>query len=241
MSQIQIGATKIDYNLKFTNRQKTMGLHIDLHDGLSIYAPKHLSIDEVEQNIHKKSKWIIKNIDKISEIKINLSQKEFLAGEKFPLRGRNYKLKVKRKENAKLTLSFYKGTFTSTMPNNISDEDYKIILKPLFLKFYHEKSGEIIKERVKNYEKYFDIKPQKIRIKELKNKWGTCTGKNNISLNWRLVFAKTSIIDYVVIHELCHLKHKNHSKKFWKEVEKMMPNYKENKEWLRIHGNTLNL
>jgi len=76
---------------------------------------------------------------------------------------------------------------------------------------------------------------------ELKNKWGTCTGKNNISLNWRLVFAKTSIIDYVVIHELCHLKHKNHSKKFWREVEKILPNYKDSKNWLRIHGNTLNL
>ena len=154
MSQIQIGATTIDYNLKFTNRQKTIGLQIDLHDGLSICAPKHLSIDEVEQNIHKKSKWIIKNIDKISEIKINLSRKEFLAGEKFPLRGRNYKLKVKRKENAKPTLSFYKGTFTATMPKGLSDEDHRIILRPLFLKFYRKKSGEIIKERVKKYQEY---------------------------------------------------------------------------------------
>jgi len=241
MSQIQIGATTIDYNLKFTNRQKTIGLQIDLHDGLSICAPKHLSIDEVEQNIHKKSKWIIKNIDKISEIKINLSQKEFLAGEKFPLRGRNYKLKVKRKENAKPTLSFCKGTFTATMPKGLSDEDHRIILRPLFLTFYQKKSEGIIKERVKKYQEYFDKKPEKIRVKELKNKWGTCTGKNNISINWRLVFAKTSIIDYVVVHELCHLKHKNHSKKFWREVEKILPNYKESKEWLRIHGNTLNI
>ncbi|MCK5029973.1 MAG: M48 family metallopeptidase [Thermoplasmatales archaeon] len=241
MSQIQIGTTKIDYNLKFTNRQKTIGLQIDLHDGLSVYAPKHLPINEVERNLHKKSKWIIKNIDKISEIKINLSQKEFLAGEKFLLRGRNYKLKVKRKENAKPNLTFYKGTFTAIMPNNISDDGYRIVLRPLFLKIYHKKSQEIIKERAEKYEKYFDKKPEKIRIKELKNKWGTCTGKNNISLNWRLVFAKTSIIDYVVVHELCHLKHKNHSNKFWKEVEKIIPNYKESKEWLRIHADTLNI
>lgn len=241
MNQIQIGTTKIDYSLKFTNREKTIGLHIDIDDGLSVYAPKHLSKDQVEKNLHKKSKWIIKNIDKISEIKINLSQKEFLAGEKFPLRGRNYKLKVIRKENTKPALSFYKGTFTATLPKNISDEDHRIILKPLFQKFYYKKSEEIIKERVKKYEKYFDIKPEKIRIKELKNKWGTCTGKNNISLNWRLVFAKTSIIDYVVVHELCHLKHKNHSKKFWREVEKILPNHKDSKNWLRIHGNTLNL
>ena len=80
MSQIQIGTTTIDYSLKYTNRQKTIDLLIDLHDGLSVYAPKQLSINEVEQNLHKKSKWIIKNIDKISEIKINLSRKEFLAG-----------------------------------------------------------------------------------------------------------------------------------------------------------------
>ncbi len=241
MSQIQIGATTIDYNLKYTNRQKTIGLQIDIHDGLSICAPKHLSIDEVEQTIHKKSKWIIKNIDKISEIKINLSQKEFLAGEKFPLRGRNYKLKIIRKENTEPSLCFYKGTFTAIIPEAVSYDEYREILRPLFLRFYHKKSQEILNERVKKYEIYFDKKPEKIRIKELKNTWGTCSGKNNISFNWRLVFAKTSIIDYVVIHELCHLKHKNHSKKFWKNIEKIMSNYKENKEWLRIHGNTLNI
>jgi hypothetical protein len=241
MNHIQIGATKIDYNLKFTNREKTIGLHIDIDDGLSVYAPKHLSIDQVEKKLYKKSKWIIKNIDKISEIKINLSQKEFLAGEKFLLRGRNYKLKVISKEDTQPTLDFYKGIFTATLPKGLSDEDHKIILKPLFLKFYQKKSEEIIKERIKKYEEYFNDKPGKIRIKELKNKWGTCTGKNNISLNWRLVFAKTSIIDYVVVHELCHLKHKNHSKKFWREVEKILPNYKESKNWLRIHGNTLNI
>jgi predicted metal-dependent hydrolase len=241
MNQIEIGTTKIDYNLRFTNREKTIGLHIDLDEGLSVYAPKHLSLDQVEQNLHKKSDWIIKNLDKISEIKINLSQKEFLAGEKFPLRGRNYKLKVIRKENTKPTLSFSKGVFTATVPEDISEEDHKRLLKPLFLKFYQKKSEEILKERIKKYEKYVDPKPENIRTKELKNKWGTCTGKNNISLNWKLVFAKTSIIDYVVVHELCHLAHKNHSKKFWKEVEKILPNYKESKEWLRIHGNTLNL
>ena len=241
MNQIQIGTTTIDYSLKYTNRQKTIDLQIDLHDGLSVYAPKQLSINEVEQNLHKKSKWIIKNIDKISEIKINLSQKEFLAGEKFLLRGRNYKLKIKRKENTKPNLTFYKGTFIATMPENIPDEDYQLILKPLFLKFYHQKAEEIVKERIKKYEKYFDTIPGKIRIKELKNKWGTCTGKNNISINWRLVFANTSIIDYVVVHEMCHLKNKSHSKKFWKDIEKILPSYRESKEWLRTNGDMLNL
>jgi len=175
MSQIQIGATTIDYNLKYTNRQKTIGLQIDIHDGLSICAPKHLSIDEVEQTIHKKSKWIIKNIDKISEIKINLSQKEFLAGEKFPLRGRNYKLKIIRKENTEPSLCFYKGTFTAIIPEAVSYDEYREILRPLFLRFYHKKSQEILNERVKKYEIYFDKKPEKIRIKELKNTWGTCS------------------------------------------------------------------
>ncbi|RLF56635.1 MAG: M48 family peptidase, partial [Thermoplasmata archaeon] len=164
-----------------------------------------------------------------------------LAGEKFPLRGRNYKLKIIRKENTEPSLCFYKGTFTAIIPEAVSYDEYREILRPLFLRFYHKKSQEMIMERVKKYEIYFDKKPEKIRTKELKNTWGTCSGRNNISFNWRLVFAKTSIIDYVVIHELCHLKHKNHSKKFWKNIEKIMSNYKENKEWLRIHGNTLNI
>ncbi|MBN2602648.1 MAG: M48 family metallopeptidase [Candidatus Thermoplasmatota archaeon] len=241
MNTITIGATQIDYNLKLTDRKKTIGLEIDLHEGLSVYAPKHLSINEIETSLQRKSRWIIKKIDKIAEIKRNLSRKEFLPGEKFQLRGRNYRLSVLRKENVLPTLDFKKGKFIAEVPKNLSEEDFEFILRPLFLEFYYEKARQIIDERVNKYTKYLDKKPNKVRIKELKNKWGTCSSKNSISINWRLVFAKTSIIDYVVVHELCHLKHKNHSKKFWKQVESILPNYKNCKEWLRVNSDSLNI
>jgi len=241
MNTITIGTTQIDYNLKLTDRKKTIGLEIDLHEGLSVYAPKHLSINEIETSLQKKSKWIIKKIDKIAEVRKNLSKKEFLPGEKFLLRGRNYRLIVLRKENVMPNLEFKKGKFIAEIPKNLPEDDYEFILRPLFLEFYYSKAQQIINERINKYTKYLDKKPQKVRVKELKNKWGTCSGKNGISINWRLVFAKTSIIDYVVVHELCHLKNKNHSKKFWKQVESILPNYKIYKEWLRINADSLNI
>ena len=241
MNTITIGTTQIDYNLKLTDRKKTIGLEIDLHEGLSVYAPKHLSINEIETSLHKKSKWIIKKIDKIAEIRKNLSKKEFLPGEKFLLRGRNYRLSVIRKENVIPYLEFKMGKFIAEIPKNLPEGDYEFILRPLFLEFYFKKAQQIVNERINKYATYLDKKPEKVRVKELKNKWGTCTGKNSISINWRLVFAKTSIIDYVVVHELCHLKNKNHSKKFWKQVETILPDYKNSKEWLRVNSDSLNI
>ncbi|HII02663.1 TPA: M48 family metallopeptidase [Methanosarcinaceae archaeon] len=75
----------------------------------------------------------------------------------------------------------------------------------------------------------------------LKNKWGNCSKTNQLRFNWRVVMAKMSIIDYVIVHELCHMKHKNHSKAFWNDVQKILPDYEERKEWLRVQRDLLKI
>ncbi|WP_133627269.1 M48 family metallopeptidase [Fonticella tunisiensis] len=81
----------------------------------------------------------------------------------------------------------------------------------------------------------------RVVVKEQKSIWGSCSSRGNINFNWRLIMAPLSVIDYVVIHELCHLKHQDHSSKFWSLVEYVMPDYKEKKKWLRENGGRLKL
>jgi len=90
-------------------------------------------------------------------------------------------------------------------------------------------------ERVGVRSKELVVKYNKVRISNAKKRWGSCSGKRTISINWRLVFAPQKTLDYVVVHELLHLKHMNHSKKYWKAVEKVIPKYKKHKKWLKDH------
>ena len=95
---------------------------------------------------------------------------------------------------------------------------------------------QIIAPRVQYYASILKFKYQNIKITSAQKRWGSCSVQNNLNFPQRLALAPQEIIDYVVVHELCHIKHKNHSKNFWSEVEKLMPNYKKHRKWLKNKG-----
>lgn len=242
MEQIKIGNTLIDYRLTYSDRKKTIELVIDLDSGFTVKAPKGMSREDVSANLQRKAAWIISNLDKMNEIIRNETRKEFVSGEKFPYKGRHYRLKVVQ-VNDEITpsLTFTHSKFIARVPANIPEFDYPRIIQPLFINFYHMKAEKVIRQRARKYLVYFEEKPSLIKIQPLKNKWGNCSKTNQLRFNWRVVMAKMSIIDYVIVHELCHMKHKNHSKAFWNDVQKILPDYEERKEWLRVHGDLLKI
>ena len=99
----------------------------------------------------------------------------------------------------------------------------------------------IVSERVRDYNKYFKMKPSDIKVKDVKSKWGSCTYDNKLCFNYRLIMAKREIIDYVVIHEMCHMVHKNHSKDYWNLVQELYPMYKRCDKWLKKNEYLLQL
>lgn len=101
------------------------------------------------------------------------------------------------------------------------------------------KAWEIFTERALYFAKQMGVEFQKITIREQKTRWGSCSSNRNLNFNWKLLLAPPEILDYVVVHELAHLKEMNHSPAFWSEVEKILPDYKERKKWLKEYGNML--
>ena len=200
---------------------------------------------ETENNgVNKKlcASWIITNLDKMNEVIRNETRKEFVSGEKFPYKGKHYRLKVVQvNEEIVPTLTFTHSKFIAHVPVSVPELDYPRIIQPLFIGFYHEKAEKVLNQRARMYSKYFEEKPSLIKVRPLKNKWGNCSKTNQLRFNWRVVMAKMSIIDYVVVHELCHTKYKDHSKAFWNEVQKILADYEERKEWLRVHGDLLKI
>jgi predicted metal-dependent hydrolase len=241
MNYLQIGNTKVEYELEFRDR-KTIELVIDLNKGFKVIAPKGMSKVSILEHLKKKSKWIILNLDKMSDILIYNSNKEFISGEKFMLRGRRYKLKVRRLKSQELPeLNFTKSTFEVKVPKLVSENDFHKLIRPLFLSFYKIQAQKTINKRVQKYQKYFKTKPSLVKVQLLKEKWGSCSSKNELRYNPRIIMSKMSVIDYVIVHEMCHMKHKNHSPAFWKEIKRILPEYEKSKEWLRIHGELLRI
>ena len=96
-----------------------------------------------------------------------------------------------------------------------------------------------MEDKVIKYSEIVRVSPREIKVKNYKSRWGSCDKKGRLTFNWHLIKAPHSIVDYVVIHELCHMVQPNHSPKFWHEVEKYDPSYKDHKKWLKENGNFL--
>lgn len=106
---------------------------------------------------------------------------------------------------------------------------------------YRQAAREYFPMRVAYYENILGVTHANISIRDQKTRWGSCSAKGNLNFNWRLMLAPPRVLDYVVVHELCHRKEMNHSKAFWNAVEMVLPDYKELRKWLRDNGNSLSL
>ena len=102
--------------------------------------------------------------------------------------------------------------------------------------WYKKRFMEVALPRLSYFSDKYNLKVNQVRVKEQKTLWGSCSSKNNINLNYLLIMAPMKVIDYVIVHELVHTIHKNHSSKFWQKVEIIMPNYKDARYWLKENG-----
>jgi predicted metal-dependent hydrolase len=132
----------------------------------------------------------------------------------------------------KPSLRFYQGKFTLEVHNLTAEDE----MSSLFKDWYIEHGKQKLQERVERYCYRMNVSPTKVQWKDQQARWGTCTKSSNIYLNWKLIMAPISIIDYVLVHELAHLRYMDHSKDYWTLVHLTLPDYEERKEWLRING-----
>ncbi|WP_147582185.1 M48 family metallopeptidase [Clostridium senegalense] len=113
--------------------------------------------------------------------------------------------------------------------------------KHMIEKFYRKLALELIEERVKIHSEKLKLNYKSVKVRIQKRRWASCTYNNDLIFNWKCIMAPLDVIDYIVIHELCHTVHKNHSSEYWDYVRKTMPNYKEKELWLKDNGYNLEL
>jgi predicted metal-dependent hydrolase len=109
------------------------------------------------------------------------------------------------------------------------------------MRWYQAQAEVKLLEKTEHYAKIIGVTPTRIVVKTFKARWGSCSAKGDIHYNWKIIMATNDVVDYVVIHELCHILHHNHSPQFWKTVEFHLPAYREYKAWLKLNGNLLEI
>ena len=163
--------------------------------------------------------------------------REWVNGETFLYLGSAYRLSLIAGQDADLKLK--DGRFC--LKRELIDKGGEATARKVFEVFYIEKGLERIKGRVDYYSPKVGVKPLTVAVKELGYRWASCAKDGKLAFHWKCMMAPPKIIDYMVVHELCHLHHRNHSDAFWNEVDKVMPDYRERKMWLKKHGAGLDL
>ncbi len=235
---IQVGDKHLEYIL-IRSKRKTIGITIDKNGLVKVTSPYRVSESYINELILKKASWIHKKITELENSLANTSSpKKFINGETFLYLGKEFELKICRSNNCKKAHVKLEGKNIVIVAPNIFNADS---IKQTLRLWYIEQFKHIVSERINYYSSKIGVFPQKVTIREQKTRWGSCSNKGNINLNWKLIMAALEILDYVIVHELCHMIAMNHSEEFWKVVEAYSPQYKDYKVWLKHNGDMLSL
>jgi predicted metal-dependent hydrolase len=227
----------IEYHLLPGTDRKTTDIVIERNGIIAVRPPKELSLDQIDAVVDSKRMWIYRNLAEWRDLNATAVVREWVNGETFLYLGRAYRLSLVSDQSCDLKL--HEGRFC--LRRTLLDPDDSGVAKRAFQAFYTEKGHKWIGDRVTYFAPKVGVKPTRVTVKDLSYRWASCNSSNGLAFHWKTMMAPPKIIDYVVVHELCHVHHRNHSDAFWNEIDKVMPDYRERKTWLKQHGAELDL
>ena len=220
MHSIKYGTQTIEYIIHRKPKLKNCYISVD-REGVLVKASESTSISDIEQFIIKKSAWIVKNLQtykpKALDTKIETGSRLYYLGKSY------YVEIVKEDGNKKIEVEFIHSKFIIHAPLHYS----QLAVHQAIDDFYKERAISKIIPLIKKCSKVMSVTPEHISFRKANKRWGSCSPTNRISFNYHLMKIPTSLIEYVVIHELSHIVHKNHSKEFWGVVGSFMPDYQD--------------
>lgn len=217
-----------------TNRRKTMSLKV-ARQGVTIRMPSRLPVSFAQDFIDQKSSWIKAKLYQHAQHPV--FERQFVNGETVLFLGQSYSLQFKNAQS-KPQISIVGNTIIC---HARLDKITKTAIRAAFIGWYKQQAQSYLTERSNKISQQTDLHAHSITVKTYRARWGSCTLSGHIQYNWKLLMAPPDVIDYVIIHELCHTKHHNHSATFWHLVETYMPDYRSARNWLKINGYCLEL
>jgi predicted metal-dependent hydrolase len=211
------------------SRRRTIALEIQRDASLIVRAPVYASEGAILDIVRRKRVWIDQKQRLARERFEAIPRRQFIDGEALHYLGKAYALRT------------VPGPAQPLLFNDafLLSEVHRPRAKQVIIEWYRREARSILHERVESLARTADLSYNSIRITSAFKRWGSCGPNGSLSFSWRLIMAPMEVIDYVVAHEIAHLVHKNHSRRFWEKVAVLFPEYRSCREWLKNHGHLL--
>lgn len=220
---LHYGDQRIPYRVLFVpGRRSRLSIHVHPDGSVQVEAPPETSLQDVKQAVSRRARWLSKQLDQVRRRRAHLLRREYVSGESHFYLGRRYPLKIRENRNAKPSVRLWRGQFQVLVPTRQA-----CVVQPLLWDWYREHAREVFARRLAalcQSTSWIKRIPQ-WRLLTMKKQWGSCSPRGVLNLNPHLVKAPATCIDYVLLHELCHLKYHNHSHDFYRLLAQQMPEW----------------
>jgi len=221
----------LEFNIVY-KRRKTIGIYIDQYGHIEVHAPKDTPLESILPILENKWGWIQQKSKDMKDRDAGHVDKVYDHGEVFLYLGKVYPIIISSNLVDQQDYAVVEGDKIHIYVKQHNDETIKKALK----RFYYQQCKALVEGRTRIYQTEFKMKPRSIRITDDKSNWGSCNSKFELTFNWKLAMAPIEVVDYVVVHELCHMVHLNHDRSFWRLVGKILPDYEKRQNWLALSG-----
>ena len=237
--RVRFGGTSIDYEVRRSSRRrKTIQITVD-GGGVQVAAPTATPISELRAIVRKRAGWILSHA---SDRMLEATPKRFISGETLPYLGRNVRMVVEDADVRTAEVRFDHWMFRVSAPARLSgDERFKSIRRAI-VQWYHSRAEERLREVVDRWRPRLGHgESSRVLVRDQRQRWGSCAPDGTLRFNWRAMMVKPALIEYIVVHELAHLTHRNHSPEFWALISSVMPDSQQRRQHLRKIGKSLPL
>lgn len=229
-------AQDIEFTLIRSDR-KTADIVIERSGDVIVRAPVGVDDEKVLEAVADRALWVHRSLAEWEDLNSSRRHRPLVQGQGFAYLGRSYRLKFVADADVPLRLKNGRWELSEAL---VAREGEPAARKA-FRDFYIARGTQIFEDRVQSLAPLVGVEPGEVAVKELGYHWASCGAGGALHFHWKTLMAPQSVIDYIVVHELCHLRHSDHSDAFWNEVDKVLPRYRERKHWLRVNGAGLDL
>jgi predicted metal-dependent hydrolase len=223
--KLVFGCEVLSFTVERTSRRKTVAISVGF-DGIRVLAPSNLDDDRVAKIVRQRGPWILRKQAGYRELGGAPVIREFVSGETFHYLGRPYRLKVIRNDQAVLTRISARGsTFIAPVLPDAGPLVRRAAVRGALRHWYRARANVHFGDRLGLMAERLGVVTPAIRVVDQSKRWGSCDASGRIRLNWRLIMAPMALVDYVIAHEACHVLEHNHSRRFWRSLEIIMPDY----------------
>lgn len=237
-SSVRYGKTTIPYFIRRSPARKTVSIAVHPGVGVVVTAPTNATTEKLDAVVLKKAPWIVEKLRRERSVQPGVPKRDFVDGETFLYLGRQYRLKVVTGVPATST-GLRGGRLVVALPGTRKGSLEPSKVRLALVSWYRKKAGERLPERREHWAEKLRIEPPPVLIREQRQRWASCDRSGAIRFNWRIVQAPMKLVDYVVAHELVHLKVRDHTPAFWARLGAVLPDCDFRREQLRAIGKRL--